>query len=28
VANILPVVIALSMQRYIVRGLTAGGVKG
>jgi multiple sugar transport system permease protein len=28
VANILPVLIALSMQRYIVRGLTAGGVKG
>jgi multiple sugar transport system permease protein len=28
VANVLPVVIALSMQRYIVRGLTAGGVKG
>jgi multiple sugar transport system permease protein len=28
VANILPVVIALSMQGYIVRGLTAGGVKG
>jgi multiple sugar transport system permease protein len=28
VANILPVVIALTMQRYIVRGLTAGGVKG
>jgi multiple sugar transport system permease protein len=28
VANILPVLIALGMQRYIVRGLTAGGVKG
>ncbi|HEY8286135.1 MAG TPA: carbohydrate ABC transporter permease [Chloroflexota bacterium] len=28
VANILPVIIALSMQGYIVRGLTAGGVKG
>lgn len=28
VANILPVLIALTMQRYIVRGLTAGGVKG
>ncbi|MDB5059662.1 MAG: carbohydrate transporter permease [Chloroflexi bacterium] len=28
VANILPIVIALTMQRYIVRGLTAGGVKG
>ena len=28
VANVLPVIIALSMQRYIVRGLTAGGVKG
>jgi multiple sugar transport system permease protein len=28
VANVLPVVIALSVQRYIVRGLTAGGVKG
>ena len=28
VANILPVLIALTMQRYIVQGLTAGGVKG
>ncbi len=28
VANVVPVLIALSMQRYIVRGLTAGGVKG
>jgi multiple sugar transport system permease protein len=28
VANILPVVVALTMQGYIVRGLTAGGVKG
>ena len=28
VANVLPVIIALTMQRYIVRGLTTGGVKG
>ena len=28
IANILPVLIALTMQRYIVQGLTAGGVKG
>jgi multiple sugar transport system permease protein len=28
VTNILPVLIALTMQGYIVRGLTAGGVKG
>lgn len=28
VANILPVLMALGLQRYIVRGLTAGAVKG
>ena len=28
VANILPVLMALGLQRYIVRGLTAGSVKG
>ncbi len=28
IAAILPVVLALIFQKYLVRGLTAGGVKG
>jgi ABC-type glycerol-3-phosphate transport system permease component len=28
IATIFPVVLALIFQKYLVRGLTAGGVKG